>query len=120
MIPDEILRTALEELITPGAGMKPPVEERIARRLSAVDQQTRDAALAAAKEAVDTAYSLAREYTAGKRSQVSVEKALAERYPWLRGPDAPPVDAPLWRRWLYRGPNMVYVLGAYGHRLAIY
>lgn len=122
MIPDEVLRAALEEHIAFGPDRKRPAEERLARRLPLVPPATRRAALEAAGEAVEVAYELAREYTAGGRTQASVEAELARRFPWLRaGP--PAARRPWWRRLPFwsraREADLVVRLGHYGYYLAI-
>ena len=84
-IPDDVLRTALEEYIAFGPATRRPAEERLRARLPADAGALADEALAEARAAVAAAEQLAREYEARRRSQRSCAQELARRFPWLGG-----------------------------------
>ena len=118
-VADEVLRTVLEEYIAPGGGAPAALEKQLAARLPMISVETRDAAIAVAKEAVDTAWKLAREYDEGTRSQKSVEAELERRYPWLLLPDKPPAGMSWWDRLSWSRRSLVRRLGGFGYYLAI-
>lgn len=118
MVPDDVLRAAVEEHIAPGQTL-PTLEQRLAARLPHVPAETRRAAIAVASQAVDTAWKLAMEYDQGTRTQRSVESELERRYPWLLLPDKPPAGMTWWDRLSWSPRSLIRRLGGHGYYLAI-
>jgi hypothetical protein len=66
-----------------GPGTRGSESERLARRARGANRRERAAALGQATRAIAAAEALAREYEAGRRTQIEVVTKLRHRFPWL-------------------------------------